>query len=361
MRTAGHSFCRLPGAGGLPAVARRILKLLSVTNMYPTQARPYYGIFVREFDGALQGIGVEVESFFTDVSGGRDAYFTDIPRLRRVLAGSRFDLIHAHHTYSLYQVKSAQKLSRNRLPVVFTIHEGESLRPAHIRDEQSDWLKKLIYLKKPKKLALDLATFVVSVNEAIPAALGYRKPFEVIPPGVDLELFSPHDRRACREQLGLPAGQPLILFPANPGNPFKGFNIIQDSLASLPPDVELVTGGDISREDMPRYMSAANVVVQVSEIEASPMVVKEAMAVNVPMVTTAAGDAGEIIGDTPGYYICSPSPEDVALKIRQALEFEGRVRGRERIVELGLSLEQVARRYLQIYNRLLGRPETDRS
>ncbi len=337
------------------------MKVLSVTNMYPTRERPYYGIFVKEFDDALQGIGVEVESFFTDVSGGRDAYLSDIPRLRRVLAGGRFDIIQAHHTYSLYQVKSAQKLGHTGLPVVFTIHEGESLRPDHVRDEKSDWLKKLIYLKKPKQLALGLATFVVSVNEAIPVALGYQKPFEVIPPGVDLELFSPHDRRQCRERLGLPAKGPLILFPADPKNPFKGYKYIEDSLGSLPPDVEVVTGGDISREDMPRYMSAANVVVQISEFEASPMVVKEAMAVNVPMVTTTAGDAGEIIGDTPGYFICSSNTEDVAAKIRQALEFEGRVKGRERILELGLSLEQVARRYLRIYNRLTSRPGVDRS
>jgi glycosyltransferase involved in cell wall biosynthesis len=333
------------------------MKVLSVTNMYPTDRRPYLGIFVKEFDDALRGIGVEVESFFTDVSGGRQAYLTDIPRLRKVLAGGVFDIIHAHHTYSLYQVRSAQQLIRSHLPVVFTIHEGESLRPDHVRDEQSDWLKQLIYLKKPKQLALNLATAVVSVNDAIPVALGYQKPFEVIPPGVDLDLFSRHDRAQCRAELGLPADKRLILFPADPSNLFKGYRLVEDSLGSLPPDVEVVTGGNIARAAMPRYMSAANVVVQISEFEASPMVVKEAMAVNVPMVTTAAGDAAKIIGDTDGYYICIAEVADVAAKINQALEFEGRIGGRERILELGLSLEQVARRYERIYVRLLDRKE----
>lgn len=332
------------------------MKVLSVTNMYPTDARPYYGIFVKEFVDALQDLGVEVVTSFTDTSRGRHAYFAALPGLRRLLAEGRYDVIHVHHTYSLYQVKATQLLSRTRAPVVFTIHEGESMIPTGVRDRKADWLKRLVYLKRPKRWALNLADRVASVNEPIPKYLGYSGPYEVVAPGVDLELFRPIDKLECRRRLDIPEGDRVLFFPADPGNPFKGFSLVQEGLRRLSFHVTLVTGGHIAHEDMPYYMNAADVVVQVSEFEASPMVVKEAMAVNVPMVAADSGDTREIFGATAGYYICSKTAESVAQAIEMALESPGRTDGRDRIVSLGLSQEEVARRYLAIYEEAMGGP-----
>jgi len=332
------------------------MKVLSVTNMYPTDARPYYGIFVKEFVEALENIGVEVFTSFTDTTRGRHAYFAALPGLCRVLARAQYDVIHAHHTYSLYQVKAAQLLTRTRTPVVFTIHEGESMIPAGVRDRKADWLKRLVYLKRPKRWALKLADRVASVNEPIPRFLGYNGPYDVVPPGVNLELFKPLDKLECRRRLGIPEADKVLFFPADPGNPFKGFALVQEGLRRLSSHVTVVTGGNIAHEDMPRYMNAADVVVQVSEFEASPMVVKEAMAVNVPMVAADSGDTREIFGPTAGYYICSKTAESVARAIEMALESAGPTKGRDRIVGLGLSQEEVARRYLAIYEEAIGGP-----
>lgn len=329
------------------------MKILSVTNMYPTEKRPYHGIFVKEFVDALEGLGVEVETCFTDTNRGRQAYFTVFPGLRRTIARRQYNVIHAHHTYSLYQVKLAQFLTGTQAPVVFTIHEGESMIPADVRDDKSDWLKKLVYLKQPKRKALEMADAVVSVNEPIPRTLGYRGDYEVIPPGVNLELFKPLDRLQCRERLGIPAQDRVLLFPADPGNPFKGFTLVEESVASLPFEVNVITGGKILHEEMPLYMNAADAVVQLSEFEASPMVIKEAMAVNVPMVSTDAGDAKSIFGSVSGYYITEKDAQHVSEALLPALEFRQATHGRERILDLGLSLGQVARRYCDIYEKVL--------
>jgi teichuronic acid biosynthesis glycosyltransferase TuaC len=104
---------------------------------------------------------------------------------------------------------------------------------------------------------------------------------------------------------------------------------------------------------MPYYFNAADVVVQTSLFEASPMVIKEAMAVNVPLVTTDVGDSALVLGNTPGCFVCSTDPRDIALCIDQALDFGQRTVGRERIIQLGLSLEQVAKRYVTVYNQIL--------
>ncbi len=329
------------------------MRVLVVTNMYPTEERPYYGIFVKEHVEALERLEVEVDTAVTDTSRSRIAYFTAMPKLRAMLSRKRYDVIHVHHTYNVYQVKLAQMLSRTKAPVIITIHEGESLIPEGLRDERADWLKKLVYLKRPKRWALDLTDRVVSVNEPIPMALDYQKPYEIIPPGVNVGLFRPLDKSECRERLGIPQEVPVLFFPADPKNPFKGFSIVEESLPSLPDNLQVLTGGEIAREEMPVYMNAADVVVQVSEFEASPMVVKEAMAVNVPMISTDTGDAKRIFGTTPGYYICEKNAKDVAAKIKQALEFGGRTSGHERFLSIGLSLEQVAQRYLKIYRELI--------
>ena len=56
-------------------------------------------------------------------------------------------------------------------------------------------------------------------------------------------------------------------------------------------------------------------------MEGSSNVIKEAMACNCPIVTTDAGDAKWVIGNTAGCYVSTFEPEDVADKIKQALSF----------------------------------------
>ena len=71
------------------------------------------------------------------------------------------------------------------------------------------------------------------------------------------------------------------------------------------------------------------------------------------MVSTDVGDVRHIFGDVPGYFLCSDDPKAVASTIERALDVWDRTTGRERIMELGLSLEQEARQYLEVYGKVL--------
>jgi teichuronic acid biosynthesis glycosyltransferase TuaC len=328
------------------------MKILIVTNMYPTSKHPFYGIFVQEHVEALRKLGAHIDVFFTNPKRTRAAYLAGLPALARKLRAERYNIIHAQHSYCVYQLSFVRSLLRHRAPVVFTIHEGEAFIPDSFCDPQADFLKRFVYSKRLKRWALELADYVVSVERRLPQVVGYQGPYEVIPPGVNTDLFHPMDQLVCRKALGLPEQGLIIFFPASPTS-LKGFDLFQQSLAHLKLiNIRVVTGGSIPHDQMPLYMNAADVIVQTSYFEASPMVVKEAMACNRPVVSTDVGDVREIFGDTPGCFLCTHDPKDIAEKIEQALRFNQPAQGRERILELGLSLEQTARKYLALYERL---------
>jgi glycosyltransferase involved in cell wall biosynthesis len=90
--------------------------------------------------------------------------------------------------------------------------------------------------------------------------------------------------------------------------------------------------------------------------EASPQFIKEAMACNCPTVSTDVGDVKKLIGNTDGCYITTFDPEDVAEKVKMALEFRIKYKqtnGRKRIIELGLDSETVAGKVIEVYKKVL--------
>jgi glycosyltransferase involved in cell wall biosynthesis len=328
------------------------MRVLVVTNMYPTAARPHYGIFVEEHVRSLRDVGIETRTFFTDTTRTRASYATSLPALARALRQTEWDVVHAQHMYSVFQVVLARRLARVRAPLMLTFHEGEAHLDPGEQDPDADALKKLVYSKALKRTALRLADHVVSVEERLPKLVGFDGPFEVIPPGVDIDLFRPIDRAEARSRLGLEVEGPLVLFPANPSRRLeKGAELFEQALHLVSPRPHVVYGGKIPRQDMPLYMNAADVVVQASRFEASPMVVKEAMACGRPIVSTDVGDVRWMFGDLPGHVVANRTAAELADAIRRGLSFDRPTGGRARIELLGLSLVRTAEKYRQAYLR----------
>ena len=81
------------------------------------------------------------------------------------------------------------------------------------------------------------------------------------------------------------------------------------------------------------------------------MVIKEAMACNLPIVATDVGDVAGGIRDTAGCYLTAPTVESVADKLASALAFGGRTDGRSRIRHL--SGAAAAQQVLAVYHEVL--------
>lgn len=332
------------------------MRVLTVTNMYPTESRPGYGIFVENHVRALRSLGVQVDVFFSDPTEGRSAYLRGLPRLARMLAGRGYDLAHAHHSYSVFQLRAVLAAGRSHPPLLLTLHEGEALLGPGERDPGADLLKRLIYQRWPKLLAARMSNALVSVTRDLPSAIGYRGPFDTVPPAPDLDAFRPLDRRECRKAVGVHDDVDVVFFPGGPDRSFnKGYDLFQEAIriGSRNRPLRVLLGGEIQPRDMPTYMNASDVVVQTSRFEASPMVIKEALACNRPVVSTDVGDVRRLFGGTPGLFLCEQEPASVARSIGEGLG-SGSSEGRTRLMDLDLTLDAVAKRYVAIYERLVG-------
>lgn len=318
------------------------MRILVVTNMYPAQDRPWFGVFVEDQVESLRKLGNEVDVFMVDGSKNRLQYPLGFPRLLNHLRKHKYDLIHAHYVYAGMVAKGQWKY-----PVVLTHHGPEtffnypgsglfmSSQPAVCR-----WMT-------PK------FDEVVVVSQEIKDKLSYEKA-HVIPCGVDLDRFKPVPRDEARANLGLPMDKKLVLWAGNPRRPEKRYELVQaatEILQERDPSVELVLAADMPHSEVPMYMNACDLLLLVSDAEGSPMVVKEAMACNLPVVSTATGDVADVIGSTEDCHICTQDPADIAAKAELVLNPVRRTNGRENVKHF--ALENIARQLVDVYDKAL--------
>ena len=149
---------------------KRRLRVLVVTNMYPTPETPAFGSFVRDQVRALQATGaVDVDLFAFDARGRPWQYVRAAAALRR--RRRPHDLVHAHYGLSGVVCLALPR----RLPLVLTVHGRDCHHPV---------------VRRLTALAARRAAATVAVSRELAAIC----PFPVtavVPPGVDIELFKP--------------------------------------------------------------------------------------------------------------------------------------------------------------------------
>ncbi len=309
------------------------MKVLVVTNMYPTSEFPAYGIFVREQVESLRREGIDVDVFFVNPKKSKLNYLWTYPRFWAHLLTHHYDLIHSHHVLVTIMAR-AQLIC----PLILTHHSGE------VYDK---WERHLSRLISP------LADKIIAVSQDT-KEVGHLNNAEVIPCGTDFDLLKPMPQQDARKTLGLPLDKKLVLWAGAYSNPLKRSDIVQKSMGILKkrmPEVELVLVSDKPHSSMPYYMNACDVIFLVSDKEGSPQVIKEAMACNLPVVSVPAGDVPEVISNTEGCYLCSQDPEDVAEKLALALQFGKKTDGREKISHMEIGA--IARRIISVYEDVL--------
>jgi glycosyltransferase involved in cell wall biosynthesis len=311
------------------------MKVLVVTNMYPTPEMPSFGTFVRDQVEALRAAGASVDVFFFNGRKSTWNYLWAFPRYWLHLLRHRYDVIHAH--YVLAGVVARAQWGHR---VVLTHHGPEVLG-------QPRWQGPVCQLMTP------LFDEVIHVTEQVRRRLNDRDGW-VIPCGVDLERFAPIPRDEARARLGLPLDKRLVLWAGEHWRPEKRFDLVlqtMDLVKQTLPEAELVLLTKKPHETVPWYMSACDALILTSALEGSPMVIKESMACNLPIVSVHVGDVPEVIGGTPGCALAERDPADIAARLVEVLRQPCRTDGRSRIGHL--RHDSIAGRILDVYARAI--------
>lgn len=294
------------------------MRVLVVTNMYPSEERPALGRFVRDQVESLRRIdGLEVE-LFAFGGGGWAPYARAARELRARFRGERFDVVHAH-----YGLTGWSALGLRGAPLAVTFH-GTDLGHPRV-GPLSRALTRLVAL--PATVSASLA------RGALPGA-GTRRRVAVLPCGVDMDRFRPADRRAARERLGLDPHGRYLLFPADPARPEKRADRAR-ALAEAA-GAALRTYDATHPDDVPDHVNAANAVVVTSEREGFGLAALEALACDVPVLATDVGVAPLALAGIEGT-LCAPFDlQRWAAAVRPHLDAaDPRVRGRSRAALFG--------------------------
>ena len=315
------------------------MRLLVVTNLYPTPEDMSFGTFVSEQVLALRERDVEVDVLFVNGRKNRLNYLWGPLRLWKMMLSKKYDLIHAHYVF-------AGVIGRCQLttPLVQSFHGA---------GEMEGWQG---WLCKRLSAFVDGATVTSKRHHA---DLGMEAA-RVVPCGADMELFRPMPKDECRRRLGLSMDDKLPLF-AGAQRPEKRVPLIKDSVALVTQDdprVRLLLASGIPHDEIPIWMNAADCLVLASDWEGSPVVIKEAMACNLPVVTVDVGDTAEVIEGVEGCWLAEQTAADLAAKIRLALAFDGTCGGRDAISKISLNhtIEGVLKLYDDVLNGIGGKP-----
>ncbi len=275
---------------------------------------------------------VKVE-FYTIKGKGLWGYIKNIPDIRKKIKSDSFDIIHAHYSLSAFLVT----LSLPKIPIIVSLMGSDS--------KSSPIFKLLIGIfNKFFWSAIIVKSKDMSHSLNLKAA-------HIIPNGINLSFFVLKEKKKIREQLGLDVNKKYVLFPANPNRYEKNYTLALDAMKKLEKsNIELLTIYNQKQEIILDYMSAADVLLSTSLWEGSPNAIKEAMSINLPVVSTHVGDVPWLFENCEGYFLTSSDVEDVTSKLRLALMTDNsQIKGREQIIRLGLDSQQIAEKIKSIY------------
>jgi glycosyltransferase involved in cell wall biosynthesis len=263
-------------------------------------------------------------------------------------------------------------------PKVCTLH-GQVSRKIHLKKREIvgkiyDLMERTALKHIDRLIAVDKSTMEYYVQK-YPWLNGK---IEVIPVGIDRDTFKPRDKQIMREKYGFNSSDKIVLYVGrlekekNLDFLFRAFKRICDGnekcklvlvgegsekkdLNKLASDLKLndvIFMGQIEQERIPEIMSCADIFVLTSQFESGPLVVLEALACGLPVVSVDVGRVREFISNGDTGTICERDEAEFAAAIQATLN------GSKNRKDLDLlhkfTFEETAKKTIRIYKELNG-------
>lgn len=285
----------------------------------------HYAPFIVEQVNALQKAGVECQYFGIRKNG----YLKQFPEFLRTINKFQPDIIHAH-----YGICGLFATLQKRVPVVTTYH-GSDINNSKIL--------------RLSKIAVRRSEFNVFVSQKNIDTAKPKGKYALIPCGINLDDYPEMSKENARSEMGLDQEKKYVLFAGAFDNQVKNPVLAQSAMTCIS-DAELIELKGYSRHQVAALMYAADALLMTSHTEGSPQVIKEALACGCPIVSVDVGDVKDTINGVEGCYIAERDKDSIAASLLQAINFQKRTVGRQKILELGLENNTIAGRIVEIYH-----------
>lgn len=356
-------------------------KIFILSNMYPSNEHPTYGIFVKNQVALLRAAGMDVEIGVIH-NPGKGKMTTLLKYMSWFFRSffymmknrTKLSLTHAHYAFPTGVISLIGKRML-KIPYVVTVHGGDIDKMA----------SKSPVIEKMTKQILNEASSVIVVGEKLLADVTGRfgvpaNHVEVMSMGVDTSVFQPVSQQVSRERLGLDDGKEILLFVGNVIREkgvlelVEAFHTLktvqrqsslyimgsqknQGFVEELKSRIDELQVEDIhlikpqAQQDLAQWMAAADVLVLPSYHEGFGLVALEAMAVGTKVVGTDVGGLSYLLANQAGILVEPKNPASLAAGLQMALDPESEAIEPsvcEKVVD-NHSFETIERKLLGIY------------
>ena len=343
---------------------------------------------------------------FTSLLGLNDIHRINSLGITRNRAYSEADIVNLHGTHGFISYFSLPYMTRMK-PTKFVLHDMWALTghcavsydcdrwqtgrgncpypeaPPPVRRDSTrlEWiLKKWVYSRS--KLVLVCPSKSLTEWTKLSMLRGF--PIHHIPHGIDTRTYQPLDPGQCRLLLGLPKNKRILMIAATNLKDFhKGCDLLVKSLRGLPKSLKTETllltlgnNGDaigkaaeiqtynigyVSNDRLKAIVySSADLLVSSTRAEAFGLIIQESMACGTPVVSFGVGGVPDLVRPGITGYLAEPeNADDLCNGILQLLSNNAQRHDMgQRCHEVVLreySQELQAKRYIQLYERLLHR------
>lgn len=316
---------------------------MKILHIIPYHPSPSAFVFAKRQVQDLILEGHECEIFFFNTKISPILFFRQLISYKKKIKAFQPDIIHAHYgTYTAYFSSSF-----HNSPLIITFQGSDINHTTDVhpwREKMGKWMS---------KRAAQRANGIICVGQKIfdLLPLGKEKA-HIIPCGIDIRIFKPLNREECKRKLQLSSNTRCIFFNAN--NPIvKRLDIAEKVVKELSVNhsVQLLTlNGNVHPDEIPVYLNTCDALLLCSDSEGSPMVIKEALACQIPIVSVAVGDVSQRIIDVDNCFIVQQEISDIVTKMEYIFERPNlSTNGREKLIKDQLDSVTIIHQIIELY------------
>jgi teichuronic acid biosynthesis glycosyltransferase TuaC len=301
-----------------------LLKILWTHNFDPNVKGA--GVFMYGMVEAMKSEGVVVELYYM----GKLTKLHDIIRSYFSIRSKskEYDLVHAQYG-SMCGLITALAAKKNKVLFIrgsdwYTPTNVSFMRRMHGKISTILTRLSLPFYRKITVVSKRIKKDIIAKTAVHPDVLN------VLPSAINLNVFKPLDKWLCREQLGFGHDKSkwVLLTTLSRKNQIKRVWLAEEAIViaqkKLGCDVVLKTATNIPHHEMPVLINACDAIILTSVYEGWPNCIKEALACNVPFVSTDVSDLKEIAdAEASCHVVKSDSSLDLALALVACLQDSG--------------------------------------